>query len=83
MIFVDTLSISPDSVITVNPAICNGSMAVLSVSGGLLGTGANWFWYSGSCGGQFEGNGYTVYVSPTITTDYFVRGEGICDTTSC
>ena len=38
---------------------------------------------SGSCGGLFEGNGNTIYVSPTITTDYFVRGEGICDTTSC
>ena len=79
----DTLSISPDSVITANPTICNGSITTLSVSGGSLGTGANWFWYIGSCGGLFEGNGDTIYVNPTITTDYYVRGEGICDTTSC
>ena len=79
----NTFSISPDSVITANPTICNGSITTLSVSGGSLGTGANWFWYIGSCGGLFEGNGDTIYVNPTITTDYYVRGEGICDTTSC
>ena len=38
-----------------NPT-CGGA-TTLSVAGGSLGTGASWFWYSGTCGGTFVGNG--------------------------
>jgi len=38
-------------------------------------TAANWYWYSGSCGGASEGNGSTIITAPTVTTDYYVRAE--------
>ncbi|UKN03262.1 gliding motility-associated C-terminal domain-containing protein [Paracrocinitomix mangrovi] len=66
-----------------NNPICSGSSTTLSVSGGSLGTGANWQWYSGSCGGTSVGSGTSVAVSPTTTTTYYVRAEGTCNTTSC
>jgi hypothetical protein len=55
----------------------------LSVSGGTLGTGANWVWYAGSCGGSAIGSGTSIGVSPSSTTNYYVRAEGTCNTTVC
>ncbi len=63
--------------------VCNGVSTTLSVLGGSLGWGANWQWYSGSCGGAFVGSGTSITVSPNTTTTYFVRAEGQCNTTSC
>jgi hypothetical protein len=41
-------------------------------------------WFSGSCGGTTVGFGPTVTVSPPVgTTNYFVRVEGSCNTTTC
>ncbi len=81
-ITVNTLSIAPSSAsASINP-VCSGSPTTLNVSGGSLGTGASWVWYSGSCGGTPVGTG-SPSVSPTSTTTYFVRAEGTCDTTSC
>jgi len=56
---------------------------MLSVNGGSLGTGAIWKWYRGSCGGTLVGTGSSITVSPTSTTTYFVRAEGLCNTTIC
>ena len=64
-----------------NP-ICSGA-TTLSVVGGSLGTGASWNWFSGSCGGTFIGTGASISVSPGATTNYFVRAQGTCNTTSC
>ena len=58
-------------------------MSLLSVSGGALVPGANWFWYSSSCGGQYLGTNSSLIIYPTIDDYYFVRGEGSCNTTSC
>ena len=58
-------------------------MTNLNVNGGLLGTPADWYWYSGSCGDSLLGNGAGITVNPTVTTDYFVRAEGACNTTGC
>jgi hypothetical protein len=55
----------------------------LSVSGGLLGTGASWKWYSVSCGGTLIGTGSSVTVGPTVDTTYFVRADGTCNSTTC
>jgi hypothetical protein len=63
--------------------ICRGQSTSLSVVGGNLGTGANWRWYSGSCGGNPIGTGSVITVSPLDTTTYFVRAEGPCGVTSC
>ena len=51
--------------------------------GKTLETLADWYWYSSSCGGTTEGIGSSLFASPAITTDYYVRAEGICNTTSC
>ena len=64
-----------------NPS-CGGSVT-LSQSGGSLGTGASYNWYSGSCGGTFVGSGSSITVSPSSTTTYFVRAQGTCSTTGC
>ncbi len=79
---VNSLSSAPIA-ISGSTTICNGGSTTLSVIGGSLGTGANWQWYSSSCGGAAVGSGSSVTVSPTSNTTYFVRAEGTCNTTSC
>lgn len=66
---------------SVNPT-CGGSTD-LSVTGGSLGSGATWEWYSGSCGGTSVGSGTPLTVTPASTTTYYVRAEGTCNTTTC
>jgi len=49
-----------------------------------LGTDADWIWYEGTCGnGPTVGAGDTIYVSPSMTTTYFVRAESITNATDC
>ncbi|MEZ5029064.1 MAG: hypothetical protein R2765_09795 [Ferruginibacter sp.] len=47
------------------------------------GTNASWRWYSGSCAGTLVGTGSTINVTPSVTTTYYVRAEGDCNTTAC
>ncbi|HNR20792.1 MAG TPA: MopE-related protein [Bacteroidia bacterium] len=63
--------------------ICLGGSVNLTLSGGSLGTGAVWNWYSGSCNGSIVGSGTTISVTPTATTTFFVKAEGACNTTNC
>ena len=56
--------------------ICSGQSTTLRFSGGSDGSGANYQWFSGSCGGSFGGTGLTQVVAPTTTTTYFVRRVG-------
>lgn len=82
-ITVNSPSTAPTSA-TANPSvICVGNSTTLTVNGGSLGTGAQWQWYSGSCGGPSAGTGSSITVSPSITTTYFVRAVGTCNTTTC
>ncbi|MEI8204024.1 MAG: CARDB domain-containing protein, partial [Bacteroidota bacterium] len=55
----------------------------LSVNGGSLGSGASWHWYSGTCGGNSIGIGASITVNPLESTNYYVRAEGLCDTSEC
>ncbi len=75
-------SAAPSS-ITASPNPTCGGSTTLSVSGGSLGTGASWFWYSGGCPGTFIGNGTSISVAPGSTTTYSVRAQGNCNTTGC
>ena len=51
---------------------------------GTLGSGANWYWYTGTCGGTKVGSGNILrFNTPTVNTTYYVRAEGDCITTSC
>jgi hypothetical protein len=64
--------------------ICRGENITLTVVGGSLGENANWVWYAGGCGtGTPVGTGTSITVSPLNTTTYYVRAEGLCNTTSC
>lgn len=80
---VNTPSIAPTSATATPNPICVGSSTSLTVNGGSLGSGANWQWYSGSCGGTSVGSGSTITVSPGTTTTYFVRAVGTCNSTTC
>lgn len=78
------LSSTAPSGASANPnPVCPGYSATLTESGGSLGTGASWKWYSGSCGGTYVGSGSSISVSPSSTTTYYVRAEGDCNITSC
>ena len=63
--------------------ICYGNSTTLGISGGNLGTAGVWKWYTGSCGGSYVTSGLTPVLSPTVTTIYYVRAEGVCNTTVC
>ncbi|MDD4150312.1 MAG: hypothetical protein PHE33_09805, partial [Bacteroidales bacterium] len=82
-VIVNSLSVAATSVSGTNSIICEGGSSTLTLNGGSLGTGASWQWYSGSCGGAFVGTGNSVTVSPSTTTTYYVRAEGICNFTAC
>jgi gliding motility-associated-like protein len=80
---VDQPSTDPTAALASATNICPGQSSILTVTGGSLGTGANWEWYEGSCGGTPVGSGTSISVSPTSTTTYFVRAEGTCNNTNC
>jgi len=79
-----SISVIPTSASATPATICNGESSTLLITGGTLGTGATWKWYSGGCGlGASIGSGASIIVSPTTTTTYYVRAEGDCNTTGC
>lgn len=80
---VDGLSTAPTGATASPNTICSSGQVTLNVVGGSLANGANWVWYSGSCGGTLVGSGASITVNPTATTTYFVRAEGLCNTTAC
>ena len=77
-----TLSSAPTT-ISAPANILTGQTTVLNVSGGTLGTGASYKWYTTSCGGAAAGTGSSISVTPNTTTTYYARIEGDCNTTSC
>ena len=77
------MSFAPTSATRNKNNICPGISVNLGITGGSLGTGATWQWYSGSCGGTLVGSGASISVTPAATTTYYVRGEGTCNNTSC
>jgi Ig-like domain CHU_C associated/Secretion system C-terminal sorting domain len=62
--------------------ICPGIGVNLGITGGVLGTNAQWKWYTGSPGGTLIGSGATASVTPMATTTYYVQAEGDCNTTA-
>lgn len=59
-------------------SVCTGQSVTLSIATGNLNGNTSWKWYSSFCGGTLVGTGTSISVSPTSTTDYYVRGEGGC-----
>ena len=77
-------SLAPTSISTNANNFCTGGSATLSIVGGHLGTGSQWRWYKGSCGGTSIGNGASLTVTPASTTMYYARATGgSCGNTSC
>jgi len=60
--------------------VCAGAVSTLSITSGNLNSATTWQWYSDFCGGTPIGTGTSIIVSPSVATDYFVRGEGGCIT---
>lgn len=79
-----TPSVAPAS-ITPSPlaTTCPGNSVLLTQVGGTLGTNAVYKWYRNSCGDTLIGTGNSISVIPNVTTTYYVRAEGDCNTTSC
>ncbi|MFN5622170.1 MAG: hypothetical protein ACK478_12790, partial [Flavobacteriales bacterium] len=80
---INPLNIAPSAALASANNVSAGTAVTLTVSGGSLGTGAQWKWYRGSCGGTFLGTGSSITVAPSATETYFVRAEGTCNTTAC
>jgi hypothetical protein len=76
-------SVVADSVTSSTNGVCAGTSIDLTVNGGSLGSGAQWYWYANSCGGTPIDSGSTITVTPSTSTTYYLRAEGSCDTTNC
>lgn len=63
--------------IAASNTVCYNATTTLSASGFLNDSG-NWYWYNGSCGSNTLGVGSNITISPTVTSTYYVRGEGGC-----
>jgi hypothetical protein len=63
--------------------VCTGQTINLTASGGVSGTGAEIFWYDGPNGtGNMLGTGSGISVTPSTTTTYYARREGVCNNTA-
>jgi large repetitive protein len=82
---VNSLSTAPAGVAITNNNTCNGISKILTVTGGSLGSGATWQWFTGSCGGTSAGTGLSIIVDPApgTSTTYYVLASGSCNTTAC
>lgn len=83
---VSTPSTPPAGIASAVNSVCPGNSVVLSVSGGSLGTGAKWKWYTNSsctqaAAGTPNANGSQFTVAPSLLTNYYVRAEGSCNIT--
>ena len=85
IVTVSTNSTAPTSISITSNNTCFGTDKTLTVSGGTLGTGAIWEWFTASCGGTSAGTGPSIAVNPAAgtSTTYYVRASGTCNTTVC
>lgn len=58
--------------------ICAGESVALTITSGNLNDASYWAWHTDSCEGTLISTNLTIYVTPTQTTSYFVKGEGGC-----
>lgn len=85
MLTINTLSTAPTTATASTTSICGSNGTVtLTATGGTLGTGASYKWYSGSCGGTLVGTGAVLNnLAVASTTSFYVRIEGNCNNTTC
>jgi gliding motility-associated-like protein len=82
-VIIGTQSSTPNTILFSDSVICQGATVDLQIIGGNLGTNGEWKWYKDSCSGSSIADGDTITLTQNITTNYFVRAEGLCDTTAC
>ncbi len=75
---IDSNYSSPSSVISTKTVICEGETLGLHVQNGQISKSARWVWYTNK---GISGYGESLLVTPTLTTVYKVRGEGVCGST--
>lgn len=81
IVYVNPSPTAPTSVNASQTTICSGDPVTLIYQGG---SGATFNWYSGTCGGTFEGTGNNFTVIPTTSTTYYGRWEsGSCGESTC
>ena len=82
-------NIDPVSISASLYEICNGNSTTISIdNSNQLINGSQWVWYKGSCGtGTLIGSTTTnnqITVSPSTTSNYYVRSEGgLCPASNC
>jgi alpha-tubulin suppressor-like RCC1 family protein len=84
-VLIETLNTSstPITAVSVPSSNCPYTNVTLTASGGISGTGSIIKWYSSPNGtGTLLGTGNSIIVSPTGTSTYYVRREGLCNTTA-
>ena len=83
-VIVNQPSVVPTSLNSSPNTICNGSSTTLTQTGGSLGTGASWKWYSDASFTTLIGTSAvanaSLSVSPTATTTYYLRAESATGT---
>ncbi len=80
---VSDLSSAATGITPAKAAVCPREETTLTVEGGSLGTGARWAWYADECQGDTLGFGSSINISQDVESIYYVRAEGVCDTTDC
>ncbi len=75
-------STDPTGITIVGDNTCSGSSKALTVQGGSLGNGADWYWYSDAGFSTLAGTGASISVDPLVSTTYYVRAEGDCNNTN-
>ena len=83
LVTVKVFSTDPTGINLTNDNTCQGTGKTLTVQGGSLGDGATWEWYSDAGFTVSEGSGVSIVVDPAVSTTYYVRAEGDCNTTNC
>ena len=81
VVTVNSSSTAPTGASANPTSVCSGGTSSLSITGGTLGTGAAWKWYTNSaCSTPVPSNntGTPLTVTPSTTTTYYVRAEGTC-----
>lgn len=79
-----SLSVPPVTLVSDQNNICGGDTTMLTFISSSLAQNDLWYWYTDSCGGDFVGYGDTIFVAPTIPTQYYLRAEGPnCEPSDC
>ncbi|MFN5912278.1 MAG: T9SS type A sorting domain-containing protein, partial [Bacteroidota bacterium] len=78
-----TPAVAPSAISATSFNVCPGQSTTLTLQGGSPGTNGVAQWFAGTCGSAVIGTGTSINVTPTVSTTYWVRYSGSCNTTAC